>query len=179
MLEIALHGSAADGTRLGARVLAAALARAGRPARVIAVEDSCPLLVAGAGEPRAGAPERHAIVLDAGLLAGLPADAVRGGGIALVNATAEPCGRAPLAGRVVAVDAGAAARAAGLGTEVATAAVGAFAAVTGLAGLPELQAAVAAAAGRRGRRHVAACTAAYLDGARERLAAATAGPAEE
>lgn len=173
MLEITILGRGGQGAQVACQILAAAFFRAGHFVQAFAAY----------GGERRGAPvtaslrvddapvtlrcdiERpdHVLVLDPGLLPGVTLAPVAGS-LILVNSPAAPCGRAPHAGHVLDVDAGAIAAAAGLGPIVSTAMLGAFAGATGLLPLADLRAAVAEGSPARGAENVAACIAGFAAG---------------
>ncbi|HEV8440007.1 MAG TPA: 2-oxoacid:acceptor oxidoreductase family protein [Methylomirabilota bacterium] len=175
MLEIRIHGGGGQGAQVACKILADAFLRSGSRAQAL---PAC-------GGERQGAPvtasirvddrpiplrcdiarPHHALILDPTLLADVGAACVEEGGTVVVNSPSSPCGWMPLAARVVAVDATAIARRAGLGPIVATAVIGAFAGVTGLVSLDDLVAAVEHGSPLKKQEHVAACTAAYLEAA--------------
>lgn len=171
MLEIRFHGRGGQGAQVACQILADAFFRSGHWVQAFAAY----------GGERRGAPvtaflrvddqpirlrcdierPRCAIVLDPTLLDDLEAFPLAEGGILVVNARAAPCGRMPGAATVVAVDATAIARRAGLGPIVSTAMLGAFAGATGLVGIEELAAAVEHGSPARKRENVEACRAAW------------------
>ncbi len=176
MLEVRIHGRGGQGAQVACQILAGALFRSGRSVQAFAAY----------GAERRGAPvtafvraddrpirlrcdiERphHVLVLDPTMLddGELLAD-VRPGGVAVVNSRARPRVAPPEGVRLVAVDAAAIARRAGLGPIVSTAMVGAFGGATGLVSLEDLVAAVEEGSPARKRDNALACTAAYSEAA--------------
>jgi 2-oxoacid:acceptor oxidoreductase gamma subunit (pyruvate/2-ketoisovalerate family) len=172
MLEIRIHGRGGQGAQVACQMLASAFFRAGRQVQAFAAY----------GGERRGAPvtaslrvddqpirlrcdiERadYALVLDPTLLADLAPASLKDDGFVLVNSAAAPCSRAPLASRTLAVDARAIAAAAGLGTIVSTAMLGAFAGATGLLTLADVIAAVHEGSPARADDNVEACRTAYF-----------------
>ncbi len=151
MLSIRLYGRDGQGAELGRDVLAGALRRSGLHARVATREDT-------AGD-RADA----ALVLDAALVGGVCA--LSEDALLFVNAPGAPCGLAPHAGRVLAVDVADIAGRHGLGSLVATAMVGVFAGASGMVPLRPLADEVGDRALRRGDEHVAALAEGFEIGA--------------
>jgi hypothetical protein len=141
--RIRLYGRDAEGARLGRDVLRAAL---GGHAACVCVSTT----------GVAGGPASAALVLDPALLAEVTSVSLSSDALLLVNAPGAPCGHAPHAARLLAVDAGAIARGHGLGRVVATAMVGIFAGATRLVALEALEAAVAASGSDRQASHIAA-----------------------
>jgi pyruvate ferredoxin oxidoreductase gamma subunit/2-oxoisovalerate ferredoxin oxidoreductase gamma subunit len=187
MLEIRLHGRGGQGAQVGCQILAAAFFRAGAWVQAFAAYggerrgapvtaslrvDATPIVVrCDVGEAD------HLLVLDSSLLPDLPDEILRTGGTIVVNSSHAPCWRMPGASRVVAVDASAIARAAGLGTIVSTPLLGAFAASTGLVTLEDLVAAVEEWSPAKKRENVAACTDGYALAGRRDVAASGGPPA--
>lgn len=171
MLEIRVHGRGGQGAQVACQMLADAFFRTGAWVQAFAAY----------GGERRGAPvtanlrvasepvgircdiERpdHLLVLDATLLTDHAVAGMRDGGVLVVNGGGPVPKALPAAVRVVAVDAAAIARRAGLGPIVSTAMVGAFAAVTGLLPLAHLAAAVEALSPARKPENVAACRAGW------------------
>jgi 2-oxoacid:acceptor oxidoreductase gamma subunit (pyruvate/2-ketoisovalerate family) len=173
VLEIRLHGRGGQGAQVACQVLATAFFKAGHWVQAFAAY----------GGERRGAPvtaflrvddrpirlrsdiERPRFVLvldptmlgDPGVTAGLRED-----GLLLVNALEVPPGAPSGPWQLLAVDAGSAARAAGLGPIVSTAMAGAFAGATGLLPLSVLEEAVSEASPARTAENLAACREAYL-----------------
>lgn len=139
--RIRLYGQDAEGARLGRDVLRAALGG----------HAACVSTTGGAGGPASAA-----LVLDPALLAEVTSVSLSSDALLLVNAPVAPCGHAPHAARVLAVDAGAIARGHGLGRVVATAMVGIFAGATRLVALEALEAAVGVSGPDRQASHIAA-----------------------
>lgn len=163
MRQILVRGRGGQGARLACRVLAAAFARAGWRARALAATGAEP-----PGAPVAAlvhvddhaADRDDVVLLDPALLGTLPGSAAADG-LVLVASAVEPCGWAPGAAAVVALDAAAIAASHGLEPAVASAMVGGFAAVTGLLPLETLEAAIAESHPTRPDAHLAACRAGY------------------
>lgn len=173
MLEIKLHGRGGQGAQVACQILAAAFFRAGREVQAFAAY----------GGERRGAPvtasvrvddrpirlrcdiERadHVLVFDPTLLAGLPPDAVREGGLLVVNSPLAACSFHPLGVRLRAIDAGAVALQVGLGPIVSTAMLGAFAGATGLLELDELLLAVEQGSPVKRAENVRACALGYRE----------------
>lgn len=169
MLEIRIHGRGGQGAQVACQLLAAAFFRGGDEVQAFAAYggerrgapvtaflrvDSRPIRLRCDIE-RAGA----LIVLDRTLLAELAPGALRPGGLLVVNAAAAVT--PPFPARVVTIDAGAIAEAAGLAGIVSTAMLGAFAGASGLLPLDVLAAAVAEGSPARAVENAAACRAAY------------------
>jgi pyruvate ferredoxin oxidoreductase gamma subunit len=160
MLEIRIHGGGGQGAQVACKILADAFLRSGSRAQAL---PAC-------GGERQGAPVTASIRVDDRPIPlrcdiARPHHALILDPTVVVNSPSSPCGWMPLAARVVAVDATAIARRAGLGPIVATAVIGAFAGVTGLVSLDDLVAAVEHGSPLKKQEHVAACTAAYLEAA--------------
>jgi pyruvate ferredoxin oxidoreductase gamma subunit len=172
VLEVRIHGRGGQGAQVACQMLAAALFRAGRFVQAFAAY----------GGERRGAPvtaflraddrpvrvrcdiERphHVLVFDHTMLQDpkLTAD-VRPHGLVVVNSSQAPDVSALDGARMVAVDAAAIARRAGLGFIVSTAMVGAFGGATGLIPLDDLAAAVESASPTWKGENVLACTLGY------------------
>jgi 2-oxoacid:acceptor oxidoreductase gamma subunit (pyruvate/2-ketoisovalerate family) len=176
MLEVRIHGRGGQGAQVACQILAGALHRSGRFVQAFAAY----------GGERRGAPvtafvraddrpirlrsdierPQHLLVLDPTLLdEGRVMADMRPGGVAVVNSRAGPRVRPPSGVRLVAVDAAAIARRAGLGPIVSTAMVGAFAAASGLVSLDVLVAAVEEGSPTRRSENARACVAAYSEAA--------------
>ncbi len=176
MLEVRIHGRGGQGAQVACQILAGALFRSGRYVQAFAAY----------GGERRGAPvtafvraddrpirlrcdierPQHILVLDPTMLDDRQVVAdVRPGGLAVVNSRALAGVALPEGVRLVAVDAGAIARRAGLGAMVSTAMVGAFGGATRLVSLANLVAAVEEGSPARRRENALACAAAYSEAA--------------
>ena len=183
MLEVRIHGRGGQGAQVACRMLAGALYRSGRFVQAFAAY----------GGERRGAPVTaflraddrpvrvrcdieqpdHLLVFDPTILQDpkILAD-VRPGGIVVVNGREAPTAARAEGLHVIAVDATAIARAAGLGPILSTAMVGAFGGATGLVAENELAAAVEEASPTWKRENVLACHTAYREAAAARAVAA-------
>jgi pyruvate ferredoxin oxidoreductase gamma subunit len=176
MLEVRIHGRGGQGAQVACRMLAGALFHSGRFVQAFAAY----------GGERRGAPvtaflraddrpvrvrcdiERphHLLVFDPTVLQDPKIlAAVRADGLVVVNAREAPAGVGSEGVRVIAVDAAAIARRAGLGFILSSAMAGAFGGATGLLTVDDLTAAVEEASPTWKRENVLACTAAYREAA--------------
>ncbi len=174
MIEVRIHGRGGQGAQVACQILAGALFRSGRFVQAFAAY----------GGERRGAPvtafvraddhpirlrcdierPQHVLVLDPTMLddGQMVAD-MRPGGVAVVNSRAVPRLALPAGVRLVAVDAQAIARRAGLGTIVSTAMVGAFGGASGLVSLEHLVAAVEEGSPAMRSENAQACAAAFAE----------------
>jgi 2-oxoacid:acceptor oxidoreductase gamma subunit (pyruvate/2-ketoisovalerate family) len=176
MLEVRIHGRGGQGAQVACQLLAGALFRSGRFVQAFAAY----------GGERRGAPvtafvraddrpirlrsdiehPQHLLVLDPTMLdEGRVMADMRPGGVAVVNSRALPRLALPAGVRLVAVDAAAIARRAGLGSIVSTAMVGAFGGASGLVSLENLVAAVEEGSPTMRSKNARACVAAYSEAA--------------
>jgi 2-oxoisovalerate/pyruvate ferredoxin oxidoreductase gamma subunit len=176
MLEMRIHGRGGQGAQVACQILAGALFRSGRFVQAFAAY----------GGERRGAPvtafvradhrpirlrcdiehPQHLLILDPTMLdEGRVLADMRPGGVAVVNDRVLPRLAPPAGVCLVAVDAGAIARRAGLGPIVSTAMVGAFGGASGLVSLEHLVAAVEEGSPTRKSENARACVAAYSEAA--------------
>jgi 2-oxoacid:acceptor oxidoreductase gamma subunit (pyruvate/2-ketoisovalerate family) len=173
VIQIRIQGRGGQGTQVACQLLAAAFRRAGSWVQVsIGCNPGCGGgLVTGTvrvdtapiGLGHEATPADHLIILDPILLPGSPLERVRDDGVIVVDAAWSPCGRMPTTSRVVAVDATAIARRAGLDPLIGAPLLGAFAAATRLVPLDDLVAAVEADSPVLPRAHAAACREGYQE----------------